>query len=400
MSESPQVTSESPDSKRLVLPSAAPLRPTQGRLVVRSIGTASFALVDALRSVLTLTDSEIAQRLFRAPAVLIDELRWEQAEAVAAELARAGLEVAVEALDAPFAPGDARCDLILDVHDFTRLADLGAELVRLLGVDARTAREMLCAVPCTLVGGVSEATARALSARFARLGATVCASTPMAATFDLFVIAPPGVLRRRLLENLSAAGVALPFSPTHDPGAPVVLADLTRDVAEQLWELAGRRADLARVFDRAFERFDVVLHAAADTPALREALALLARMPDKVIARVLGRLPIVVLHDVNFAAMQEAIEQLTRAGATVTSELIALQSFSLEVTACTDRQRAAAVLRALIDLRLADGEALLARLPSEPARVDGPLSHARARWLQAELKAVGTTATLVKHKER
>lgn len=362
------------------------------RVVVRSIGSASFALVDALKSVLPLSDAEVARCLFRAPSILLDDVSEAQAAAVASELSRAGLDVAVEPADAPFTPGDGRFDLVLDVRDYKRMGDLAAELVRLLGVDGRTARDMLCTVPCTLMGGVSEATARALTPRFSAFDVALCASDASASVFDAFVIAQ-GVLRPRVLDNLRASG----FEIARDvgPDDPVVLTGLTRPVAEALWELVGRRADAVRVFDRAFERYDVVLEGGEATPALLDAVVRVSGMPPAVAPRALARAPIALARAVGFDEMRAAVEAVVAAGGRISAELTALQSLSVEVASCPDPRRAASVLRALLDLKPHAAEALLSSLP---AVIEGPLTRPRAEWLQTELTALGAKSKVVAHR--
>lgn len=63
------------------------------------------------------------------------------------------------------------------------------------------------------------------------------------------------------------------------------------------------------------------------------------------------------------------------------------------IEAAGDRPKAAQRLRALIDLTEEQADALVKSLP---ARIEGPLTLTHARWLQAELRAVGATVKLVR----
>jgi len=62
------------------------------KLVVQSIGTASFSIVAALRQISTLTEQELAERLFRAPAELFSDVPRETANKAAGILRDAGLD--------------------------------------------------------------------------------------------------------------------------------------------------------------------------------------------------------------------------------------------------------------------------------------------------------------------
>ena len=65
------------------------------RLVVRSIGTASFSIIAGLRQISTLTEQELAERLFRAPSELFAGVPRQTAEKAAEVLRSAGLQVDV-----------------------------------------------------------------------------------------------------------------------------------------------------------------------------------------------------------------------------------------------------------------------------------------------------------------
>jgi hypothetical protein len=376
-------------------PGAAPAQGSVGesvRLVVRSIGTASFGVVAALKQVTTLSEQQLAERLFRAPAELFAGLPRPSAERMAQVLRAAGVEVDVVAGDAAVVPGEGDHDVAVVVRDFSRVTDVAREVMRFLGVDARTARGILCASPSILVGGVSRATVTALEGRFAPLGVEIAVSRPAAAVFDVIVgeTATPA-LRARLVETLRQMGA--PIAARHE--GPVVVTGLDKAAADRIWEALGRRNPALRVLDRAFERFDVRLEACPRTPEAIAGLVAITGMPEKVVPRVLERLPVVVQQNIGYDALRASLEGLAAIGATAVDELCTLQTFALALTieAAADRPRAASVLTALAEIGEQEGAALLKKLP---ARLEGPFSPVHARWLAAELGAVGVTARLVR----
>lgn len=357
------------------------------RLVVRSIGTAAFAIVGALRQISALTEQELAGRLFRAPSELFSGVPRATAEKAAEILTAAGLEVEVLAAGESSEPGDGDHDVALVPTDFSRMKEVAQEVVRFLGVSAKVARQIVCAEPSILVGGVSTATVAALRRRFGPLGVELAVSRPATSCFDVVLGECAASVRPRLLAALGDAGL----TPPVDDAGPLVALGLDRAAADRVWEQVGRKTPALRILDRAFERFDVRLEA-CPRAAVPELVALTG-MPEKVAFKALERLPIVVQQNLDFAATRACVERLARAGAVAVDELRALQSFAVVIESVADRPLAARALRALADVAEDAAEPLLHALP---ARIEGPLGMTQARWLQAELRAVGAAARLVR----
>ncbi|HZF51549.1 MAG TPA: hypothetical protein VE093_22995 [Polyangiaceae bacterium] len=362
------------------------------RLVVRSIGSASFSIVAALRQISPLSEQVLAERLFRAPSELFTDVPRDTAEKAAEVLRKAGLEVDVLAEGDAFTPGEGVFDVALLLSDFSRMPEVAREVIRLLGVDARTARQMLCASPTILVGAVSSATVEAIRRRFAPLGVDLAVSRPAESTFDVLIGDCAPTVRARLLATLEGAGVPMAqLAGDHAPEELIVAAGLKKSAAEQIWDQFGRKNPALRILDRAFERYDIRLDACPRSAAA--GLVALTGMPEKVAQKVLDRLPVVIQQNLTYDQARESLDRLATLGAKATLELQTLQAFSVIIEAVPDRQKAAQRVRALLDLTEEQADALVR---SPPAQIEGPLTLTHARWLQAELKTVGATAKLVR----
>jgi hypothetical protein len=370
----------------------APQAGPPARLVVRSIGSASFSIIAALRQISARSEQDLAERLFRAPSELFAGMPRETAEKAAEVLRKAGLEVEVLAEGEAFTPGEGALDIALLPGDYARMTEVARELTRLVGVDAKTARQMLCASPTILVGAVSSATVEAIRRRFAPLGVELAVSRPSESTFDVIVGECAPMVRARILATLESAGFAS-AKPAGEsaPEAHIIAAGLDKATAERVWDQFGRKNPALRILDRAFERFDIRLDACPRAAA--PGLVALAGMPEKVALKVIERLPVVIQQNLTYDQARESLARLEALGAKATSELQSLQAFSVVIEAAADRQKAAQRLRALIDLTEEQGDALVRSLP---ARIEGPLTLPHARWLQAELKAVGASVKLVR----
>jgi hypothetical protein len=265
-----------------------------------------------------------------------------------------------------------------------------------LGTDLAGALKLIFGAPPVLVSRVSAATVAVLRRRFAPLGVEVLASATATARFDLYGAAGAGTGDRRALDVL--ARLEVPIAR----GAPVTVGrwrrlaeDLGAEVALAAWRQL-RRYDLpVRILDRAFQRFDVRLDAAVPNgtaPAVERLLVGEAGVPESAVARILARLPVVVMHDVSRERCAAIRAALVAAGARVTVLPVDLQELVIVLTAAPDADRAARTLSGLIGVPEAEARRALERLP---LRVDGPFGPLQARWLRGALGDAGIAAHMV-----
>lgn len=360
------------------------------RLIVHSLGSAGVGLIRSLRRVLPYADADIAALLFQAPSLLLAGLEPQQAEAIAALLRETGLDCAVIDPGAVIHEGIGDHEAALSVREVAHIPALLIEVMQLLGVDLNTARTLLCSSPAVLLGGISIATVDTLRARFAALGADLDASRSADARFDLFLGDCPAAVRDRAVDRLRTAVGPLAMSAPHASG-PVVVLGLDVSTAGRVWQEL-RQCDVpARIVNRDFARYDVVLHAAADNEALRRHLTARAGMPAAIVPRVLAKLPVVIHRSLRHAELEAVVAELAEAGAEASAEPLAFQRFNLALGEVRDVRPLVPVLSAVAGM---DEAATLTALRSRPARLAGRFPSLQARWLQHELRRVGVEARL------
>ncbi|WP_160174470.1 hypothetical protein [Archangium violaceum] len=344
-------------------------------------GTAS--IVRALAPHFDLPPAEIAARLFRAPAVLATGLPAEVAEALAGALRESGLELDIEPEDAPLPEPGPSYDVAFYLRDGGRFREVARELALVLGCSLADAASALCATPATVLGAVSQATVDALRARFSPLGVEVDASNPATARYDVFYRGEDAGGLATVRAVLGALGLEV--------GAPPLVASgLSQAQAAQVWrELAAR--SLVRVVDQAFLRFDLSLTEAPATPGFAELLVRETGMPEKLVPRVLSRLPVVLHAGLSARELPARVAPLEAAGARVSAQLIVFRSFRLKVEELRDAPAVTELLGSALGLPAAEVRTSLARLPHTFVP---PLGDTRARWLVAELRARGVRASL------
>lgn len=363
------------------------------RVVVRSIGDAPAGLIHCLRRVLPLDARRIAELLFRAPSAILGGLSREVADRIAGELAATGAEVAVLHADEPFEPGRGDREAALAPRRFDRLDEALHHVAALLGTDVEQGRALLCRDPCVLLSGISEATVDALRRRFEPLGIEVDESRPETARYDVLVGGPETAAAATLRRRLAGSGFEL--LPERDGAGrpqPLLAAGIDHAAAAAAWELARGAGVACQIVNRDFQRCDVVLERAADSAGLRAFLVERIGMPEGVVARALGGLPLVLCGGVRLAEGAELLAALHGLGAVASARLRHCLRFALRVERLGDGAGTDGILRWLGELTALERQRLLR---SEHAVVEGPFTHTRARWLVHELARVGTVAHLV-----
>lgn len=350
------------------------------RIVVRAIGTATPALCTVLARALPLSTEQIVRSIYQAPSVLLDGLADEQARAIGDVLSSSGLDIAIASAHEELQLGGPDFEVAVHVEDPARFRAVAAEVARFLGCEPLRAVRLLCGSPAVILGRVSQATVDALRARLEPLGAKVDASRTAEALYDVFVDEDAPAMRGRVERLLVEAGI--PLAST----GPLCALEVPRSVADLLFARIG--ADPSwRLLDHAFQRFDVVLEAAPDTPAAHEAIIAVSGMPASLVPKVLARVPVVLASAKPGAEAIEALARLARSGVSASAQLVTLTRYDVIVESVADARAAQAILAAL-DERASD---LLTRLP---ARLPGPFGRSEARWIAHELGLAGARARL------
>lgn len=362
------------------------------RLVIQSIGSADARLVPFLKRVLPHPEQRIAQMLYQAPSELIRIPDRDAAERICAEIAKTGVRAAVLEPDAPFEPGKGDHEVALVVRDIERIYEVVREITALLGIDAQQAKAMLCREPCVLLGDISRATAETLEQRLNPLGAELDMSQPALARYDVLLGPGSASVRQSLRHRLTEAGIALlPDTGPDGRPQPLLATDIDYDTAKRIWAVIHRVGVPCRIENRDFQRCDVTLDKAADSPELRGFLRETIGMPDHVVGKALARLPLVLRSQVRLGQAQELLVQLQQLGAQATAHLRSSQRFGLTIDNVGNGEQTDAVLRWLGEVAATERERVLR---GSVTKLDGPFTHLQARWLVSELKRTGTQARM------
>ncbi|MEH6565903.1 MAG: hypothetical protein V7756_11310 [Halopseudomonas sp.] len=345
------------------------------RLVVESVGSAQPGLAGLLARQLGLPASRVANALYRAPSVLLDDLQPTQAQGLASILQQAGLQIRVEPSDLPGPQAGKPLDIALYVRDITQLPTCCERLAHFLGCRPEAALQMLLTPPGVVLGDVSEATAHALQKLLADLDVAVCCSTRALARYRLLINRAPGAGLDSLLHDLRSQGIG------YDPDSCEVLDTLDTKQALYLWR-RHQSAGGIRLLDLTFMRYDLSLtsvSAASDTSQLPR----LAGLPAELIDCVLDNLPVVVEEGVSAQDLEARLDAWSTAGMPVQAQPVTLRQCRLLLPRGSN---ALAALPLLQQAGLLEPGHMQLPLPWRSAVVYGELMP---RWLQQALEQLG-----------
>lgn len=344
------------------------------QVVVTSPGDVSPSALRAVADGLARPVAEVAEAIFRAPSVLVDDLDADTATALDRLLASLGLESRV-APDGEAAPFETSLDVAVQVQDVARIAAVTESLADFLGVSAQRAFGLLATPPGVVLGGVGAAAVESLSRRLGE-GAQVTRAPSDAGPFDLY-LAPnasvPAWLKARLRDK----------EQTLRPGWHPL--GLSYAEARSLWSSLGREGGI-RLVNRALMRWDLVLTAQA--PPSKGVLAWLEEcfgIPSRVAPRVLAHPPLALAEARDEAYARQCLDEAQALGLSVDSEPSGFGRAGIELLAARDTARLNAVLARF-------GLEETVRIPS---LIVADLSDLEARVLAHELAAAGARTCFV-----
>lgn len=359
------------------------------QVVLNSIGSSGTSIIGVLKKITNVSETAIAARLFQAPSVLFDNVSEEIAQKTVDVLRQAGLECDLQTNDTLFTSGNADYEVALVIRDYSRIPSLLESITHLLGIDLHQARQMLYATPAVLLGQISANTVTALKNRFAPFGVEVDVSQPQNAKFDIFLGECSAEDKRRVIDTVTNLGY-IPLLHDKQTPNPLLMTELSLSDTQKIWGPLRRTSLPVQVVNRDFQRFNLRLEKVKDTAGLRQFLVETAGMPERIIHKLLQRLPIVTHTNISFPELTQYMNIIHQLEGKATGELLAFQKFALAIDQIGDAKASSQLITALTNLKADDTKNCL-----DNALIKGPFTNPQAHWLQHELKQVGTQTQLI-----
>ena len=356
-------------------------------IIIDSIGTAGAGILKPLGLLSPLRGSKLAALVYQAPSILAKDLSRKKADDLVAILQRAGLEVRVSDNNEKIVPGKKEFETALGVKKPETMSNIAALVSDLLGIKMDQACKMICASPAVLIGSISACTVKALKKRFESLGTELDISRMDKAVYDVFVADCSENDRAKIQKTLDDCKI----NTTKHAENEIVSQGLDRKQADALWERTARTALPVKIVNRDFQRFDLILESAPQSKEMIDLLVSSTGMTKKIADKVIQKPPVVLHQNINFKQTKKHMEDLTGSGAKVSGRLLAFKTFFLDIIKSTNPNSAALFLQSIGNMDKIESLNILKSCKS----AKGPFTAAQSRWLQWELKRVGTKTRMV-----
>ena len=363
-------------------------------VAVDSMGSAGIALVSALKNGLKIGQQEIARRLLHAPSVLADNLSPQSAQQIADYLSEIGLEARALGPDENFESGVGGYEVAIVDMDYSRAADVLKLLVELTGIPADNAVKLLSKSPAVVLANISQANANVLQQRFAGVGAQLAISELEQATYDVLLMSNNFASQRELLQLVKT--LRLPNgNEQHAQNEAVAIQGLNYQQAQELWQAAQERRINCKLLDRAYQRYDIRLEKVDNEQREQVAQYLVKQcgIPEKVIGKVLQRLPMGIASGKELAEAYALVESLHGLGAVAVADLTATLNFDLDIDNLKRPDKVEELLVLIGGLAKTHLEKFF---KGKTTRINGPVNYAQARWLQHEITKLGCKVSIQK----
>ncbi|MGB1108702.1 MAG: hypothetical protein ACPG4N_00005, partial [Gammaproteobacteria bacterium] len=288
--------------------------------------------------------------------------------------------------DEGLTPGQPDYELALVIKDVAKIPKAIALVSELVGIPPQEARKLICSSPAVLMGQLSQASVEAISRRFQAIGVEVDVSQPEQSRFDLFIGECDASSFAHALRAIRDAGIEVSSDQRE---GPLMIPALDWEQSRKVWPALQRLAAPTRMLNQQFERYDLRLDEAPETPAFIQHLMESTGMPEAVARKIPARTPITLHQSVPFHEMGPIMEAAAELGASMSAHLLAFQKHALEITRMDRLDDTATLIQSMSELK---ADSILPKLSRLPARFEGPFTNTQARWLQTELKRIGTVA--------
>lgn len=365
--------------------------PGDYRIVVDSIGSSNAKLIKILRTISPMSEKFLAQKLYQAPSVLIDDISEAVATHLNEVLQTSGLKSHVAHRDEAFEEGKPEYEVALVVKDMASMNAAALEIIQILGVGVEDAKKILLSSPTILLGNISANTVEALAERFKKIGVEIDVTQPQNALYDLFMGDCSDTDFQWISNLLEKAGVSATQANDDSRSKALISTGLSKERADEVWEKIRRSTLPIKLVNRNFERFDLRLDEVPSSPELSKYLMETTGMPEKIAKKIPEKTPIVLYQNIGFQDLDRHATHLAQLGATTSGHLLVFQTFSLDITKVKDLRKTNQIIASLTKYSLTDVEKML----TKGGRIEGPLTNPQSRWLQYELKLIGTESKRV-----
>lgn len=341
-------------------------------VIIASIGTANPSVGKILSEVLGIQQEYVVKLLYCTPAVLFQNVEEELALKTEALLTQLGLEVQVTNEGDPLPPAPELLEIALYIQNPRNLSIVNKQLSEFLGCDEKESLNLLLNEPSIVLGGVSIATAQALSKR---IDAEVIVSNPKTDLYTLKINTTDSKLKNDIDQLLHTLGLRL--SPH-----PVEVEGLNYAMSQEIWK-RFQQTGAIQIINQSFQRFEIVLDAFdSNNPQHTNVLTQVVGMPEEILSEIANNLPVVLDESVNRKDLSEKLALYATAGLTCSYTNVPLGKYHITIDQIPDLDKTTAIVKQFFS----EGINLKQNTKWTSPK---PLQHILTRYMTEQLEEVG-----------
>jgi hypothetical protein len=303
-------------------------------VIIQSIGTAKPSVGKVLADVLGVSNEQVVKLLYCTPSVLFRQVEASLAAQTAELLGQLGLTVQVTDANSPLPATPTLYDLAVFLSNPLQLVAVGQQLAAFLGCTEQEALNLLLQDPPVVMGGVSEATAQALSQQ---ITAEVVMANPKAEKYTVQLCSNDAAFARQWATACQGLGLQ------PQPGGRSV-TDVDYATAQQLWQRLGANKGVA-IYNQGFLRYEIILNSINyGNPAWRPMLTDTVGIPADIVDEVANNLPVQLNDSLNRHDLQQLLAQYQAAGLQCSFAKLPFGNQQLTVAEISQPTEAAAIL--------------------------------------------------------
>lgn len=277
--------------------------PKKYNVIIESVGTAKPSVSKILAEGLSLPIEFITQTIYKAPALLFREVDSNLAESSKMLLTQLGLEVSIDETTQVRDFQHEQVEVCVYVDNIAKLPEINQQVADFLGCETKTALSLLMNEPAIVLGGVTVATAEALSKR---VDAEVIISNPKTDLYTIEIIKSDHIHIAQIKDFIKQYQLNLVDTK--------FIVDVSYDQAQNIWK-RFQSNHVLKIINQSFRRFEIVLESIdSQQPNVKKSLIELTGMPEEIVEEVIQELPIQLEESVSYAAVAEKLKMYKNVG--------------------------------------------------------------------------------------
>lgn len=295
-------------------------------VIINSLGSATLSSASAVAKGLGITTAQVVNCLYRAPAVLVDQIEHSLASHLTKILIEIGYDASLcpqQDIDIPSQP--PLYDVAIYLKHPERFSTAVDKLSQFIGLSPEDASRAVLTPPGLVLGSISKATVDSFTA-FIGDTLDIIAAPQNDANYYLFLGECPEIVKSRLFTDLESQKITILARDG------LIAADVNTQTMESLWSRHKTNSAL-KAINSNFLRYDIILLPPQTTfcVAAKTHLANLTGIPAQYIDDIVKSAPVTIIESLEATKLEPLLTAFAEHNILVRAELINFQMLGLRI---------------------------------------------------------------------